>query len=78
MENRILTALRANMITLSVAAVLVMLSYALYVICNTSPACDLWRVCGYLFFVTFVAASAVSCIALSGLLYDLLKSTGAK
>lgn len=78
MENRIFAALRANMITLSVAAVLVMLSYALYVICNTSPACDLWRVCGYLLFVTFVAASAMSCIALAGLLYDLLKSTGVK
>ena len=78
MENRIFAALRANMIALSVAAGLVMLSYALYVICNTSPACDLWRVCGYLFFVTFVAASAMSCIALAGLLYDLLKSTGVK
>ena len=78
MENRIFAALLANMIALSVAAGLVMLSYALYVICSTSPACDLWRVCGYLLFVTFVAASAMSCIALAGLLYDLLKSTGAK
>ena len=78
MENRIFTALRANTIALSVAAFLVMLSYALYVICNTSPAYDLWCVCVYLFFVTFVAASAMSCIALSGFLYGLLKTTGAK
>ena len=64
MEKRIITALKANIIALIVAAVLIMLSYILYI------ACNLWHVCGYLFFITFVGAVSTSCVALSGVIYD--------
>ena len=78
MKKRIITALNANKIALIVAAVLVMLSYMLYVICNISTAYHHWHVYGYLFFITFVAATSMSCIALSGLIYGLLNPSDSK
>ena len=78
MEKRIITALKANIIALIVATVLVMLSYILYIACNMSTAYDHWHVHGYLFFITFVAATATACIALAGVIYGLLNPTNAK
>ena len=78
MKKRIITALNANKIALIVAAFLVMLVYMLYITCNMSTAYNHWHVYGYLFFITFVAATSISCIALAGFIYGLLNPTGAK
>lgn len=78
MEKRIITALNANKIALIVAIFLVMSSYTLYVICNMSSIYDPWHVYGYLFFITFVAATSISCVALAGVIYGLINPTDAK
>lgn len=72
MKKRIITALKANKLALIVATVLVMLSCILYIICNMPAASIFWYACGYLFFITFVGATATSCIALAGLIHDLI------
>lgn len=72
MKKRIIAALKANQLALVVATGLVILSYILYIICNMPAASILWYACGYLFFITFVSATAISCIALAGLIHDLI------
>lgn len=78
MEKRFITALKANKTALFLAAVLLIMSYILYVTANITAVYDDWHVCVYVFFCTFVAAVPTSCIALSGFIYRLLNPAGTK
>ena len=75
MKKRVITAFKANKKALFLAAFLLIMSYILCVTSNIMAIYDHLHICVYLLFFAFVGAVQISCIALSGFIFDLLNLT---